>query len=40
MNSLLKNLLSLRRIEYLVIDHNLKILEMSLGVNRFVDIYE
>lgn len=40
MNSLLTNLLSLRRIEHLVIDQNLKILEMSLGVNRFVDIYD
>ncbi|MGI2902129.1 ATP-binding protein [Tolypothrix sp. VBCCA 56010] len=40
MNSLLTNLLSLRRIEYLIIDQKLKILEMSLGVNRFVDIYE
>jgi PAS domain S-box-containing protein len=38
MNSLVTNLLSLRRIEYLIIDYNLNILEMSVGVSRF-DIY-
>nr|WP_322652399.1 ATP-binding protein [Nostoc sp. CmiVER01]MDZ8121013.1 ATP-binding protein [Nostoc sp. CmiVER01] len=32
------NLLSVCGIEYLIIDENFKILEMSLGLNRFVDI--
>ncbi|MGF2039493.1 MAG: ATP-binding protein [Nostoc sp. CmiVER01] len=38
MNSFLINLLSVCGIEYLIIDENFKILEMSLGLNRFVDI--
>ncbi|MEH1939538.1 MAG: ATP-binding protein [Nostoc sp.] len=38
MNSFLTNLLSICSIEYLIIDENLKILEMSLGLNRFADI--
>nr|WP_322658057.1 ATP-binding protein [Dendronalium sp. ChiSLP03b]MDZ8204346.1 ATP-binding protein [Dendronalium sp. ChiSLP03b] len=38
MNLSLKNLLSVCRIEYLIIDENFKILEMSLGLNHFVDI--
>ncbi|QLE41840.1 response regulator [Nostoc sp. C052] len=38
MNSLLTKLLSVCGIEYLIIDENLKILEMSLGVNHFADI--
>ncbi|MEH2251064.1 MAG: ATP-binding protein [Nostoc sp.] len=38
MNSLLTNLLSVCRIEYLIIDENFKILEMSLGLNHFADI--
>ncbi|MEH2061267.1 MAG: ATP-binding protein [Nostoc sp.] len=38
MNSLLTNLLSICGIEYLIIDENLKILEMSLGINHFADI--
>ncbi|MEH2421215.1 MAG: ATP-binding protein [Nostoc sp.] len=38
MNSLLTNLLSVCRIEYLIIDENFKILEMSLELNHFADI--
>ncbi|WP_334731947.1 PAS domain-containing hybrid sensor histidine kinase/response regulator [Nostoc sp.] len=38
MNSLLTKLLSVCGIEYLIIDENLKILEMSLGLNHFADI--
>ena len=38
MNSLLTNILSICGIEYLIIDENLKILEMSLGINHFADI--
>ncbi|MEH2058557.1 MAG: ATP-binding protein [Nostoc sp.] len=38
MNSLLTNVLSICGIEYLIIDENLKILEMSLGINHFADI--
>ncbi|RCJ36458.1 hypothetical protein A6770_15590 [Nostoc minutum NIES-26] len=38
MNSSLTNLLSVCRIEYLIIDEKFKILEMSLGLNHFVDI--
>lgn len=37
MNSLLSKLLSLRNMEYLVVDGELKILETSLGVQRFAD---
>ncbi|MEH2319709.1 MAG: ATP-binding protein [Nostoc sp.] len=38
MNSLLTKLLSVCRIEYLIIDENFKILENSLGLNHFADI--
>ncbi len=38
MNSFLTNLLSVCGIEYLIIDENFKILEMSLGLNHFADI--
>ncbi|WP_375501089.1 ATP-binding protein [uncultured Nostoc sp.] len=38
MNSFVNNLLSVCGIEYLIIDENFKILEMSLGLNRFADI--
>ncbi|MEH1981662.1 MAG: ATP-binding protein [Nostoc sp.] len=38
MDSLLTKLLSICGIEYLIIDENFKILEMSLGVNHFADI--
>ncbi|MEH2026132.1 MAG: ATP-binding protein [Nostoc sp.] len=38
MNSFLTNLLSVCGIEYLIIDENLNILEMSLGLNHFADI--
>ncbi|MEH2050249.1 MAG: ATP-binding protein [Nostoc sp.] len=38
MDSLLTKLLSVCGIEYLIIDENFKILEMSLGVNHFADI--
>ncbi len=38
MNSFLANLLSVCGIEYLIIDENFKILEMSLGLNHFADI--
>ncbi|HEY9835241.1 MAG TPA: PAS domain-containing protein [Stenomitos sp.] len=37
MNSLLQQLLSLRQIEYLVVDRKLNILETSLGVKKFAD---
>ncbi len=37
MNSLLQQLLSLRQIEYLVVDRELNILETSLGVKKFAD---
>lgn len=37
MNSLLQQLLSLRQIEYLVVDRELNILETSLGVQKFAD---
>lgn len=37
MNSVLHQLLSLRQIEYLVVDRELKILETSLGVKKFAD---
>ena len=39
MNSFLTNLLSVCGIEYLIIDDNFKILEMSLGLNHFAKIY-
>ncbi|MEH2042854.1 MAG: ATP-binding protein [Nostoc sp.] len=38
MNSFLTNLLSVCGIEYLIIDANFQILEMSLGLNQFADI--
>ncbi|MEA5601885.1 ATP-binding protein [Nostoc sp. UHCC 0252] len=38
MNSLLTNILSVCRIEYLIIDQNLKVLEISLGINHFANI--
>ncbi|MDF5735914.1 MAG: ATP-binding protein [Nostoc sp. S13] len=38
MNLFLTNLLSVCRIEYLIIDENFKILEKSLGLNHFTDI--
>ncbi|MEH1769470.1 ATP-binding protein [Nostoc sp.] len=38
MDSLLTKLLSICGIEYLIIDENFKIIEMSLGVNHFADI--
>ncbi|BAY24479.1 multi-sensor hybrid histidine kinase [Calothrix sp. NIES-2100] len=40
MESLLTNLLSIYRIEYLTIDENFQILETSPGINRLSDIYE
>ncbi len=38
MNSLFHQFLSLRQIEYLALDRGLKILETSLGVQRFADV--
>ncbi|WP_414515877.1 ATP-binding protein [Nostoc sp. PCC 9305] len=38
MNSFFTNLLAVCGIEYLIIDENFKILEMSLGLNHFADI--
>ncbi|MEH2268482.1 MAG: ATP-binding protein [Nostoc sp.] len=38
MNSFLTNLLSVCGVEYLIIDENLNIIEMSLGLNHFADI--
>jgi PAS domain S-box-containing protein len=38
MNSLLTNILSLCRIEYLIIDEKFKILEISVGLNNFANI--
>ncbi len=40
MNSLLTNVLSVYRIEYLIIDENFKIIEVSLGLNYFSHIYD
>ncbi|WP_317616845.1 PAS domain-containing hybrid sensor histidine kinase/response regulator [Nostoc sp. PA-18-2419] len=40
MNLLLTNILSVSGIEYLIINKNFRILEMSLGLNRFADIPE
>ncbi|MEH2285836.1 MAG: ATP-binding protein [Nostoc sp.] len=39
MNSFLTNLLSVCGVEYLIIDENFKILEMSLELNHFADIH-
>ncbi|MEH1792720.1 ATP-binding protein [Nostoc sp.] len=38
MNSLLKNILSVCKIEYLILDEDLKIVEISVGLNHFANI--